>query len=85
MRGQAAAELGEALARLVSGLQSCYDGELLAVVLYGSAATADFVPGDSDVNVLVVLRKVTPEALRLAKRPLAQWPVEPPLVPLFLR
>jgi predicted nucleotidyltransferase len=72
------------LGRLVEALRTCYGQELRAVVLYGSAAAGDFVPGQSDVNLLVLLQAVTPEALRRAKPALAGWPVEPPLVPLFL-
>jgi predicted nucleotidyltransferase len=76
--------LDEALTRLVAALRDGYGPELLAVILYGSTAVEDHVPGASDVNLLVMLRAVTPEALRRAKRPLAAWPGEPPLLPLFL-
>jgi hypothetical protein len=72
------------LAAVVAALRDCYGADLYSVALYGSAAADDFVPGLSDVNLLVLLRSVTPEALRRAKVPLARWPPEPPLVPLFL-
>jgi hypothetical protein len=84
MSEPAATHLEDALARLVAALRAGYGEELAAVVLYGSATTGDFVPGQSDVNLLILLRRVTPEALRQAKRPLASWPNEPPLTPLFL-
>lgn len=83
MRGPASTGQGEALVRLTTALHSCYEEALVSVVLYGSAAVDDFIPESSDVNVLILLREVTPEALRMAKRPLAQWAGEPALVPLF--
>lgn len=77
-------KLEAALNDLVAALRETYGDQLRAVVLYGSAAVDDFVPGQSDVNVLVLLRAVTPEALRRAQRTLAVWPEAPPLVPFFL-
>ena len=44
MGGRTAEELGEALARLATALQSCYDEDLLALVLYGSAAAGTLSP-----------------------------------------
>ncbi|MFN4218669.1 MAG: hypothetical protein ACK4HB_05250, partial [Candidatus Bipolaricaulia bacterium] len=45
-------------------IQTLYGDDLVSLVLYGSAAGADFVPDRSDLNFLVVLKKVTPDALR---------------------
>jgi predicted nucleotidyltransferase len=84
MRRQTIQDLEAALTRLVGALRSAFEAELQAVVLYGSAAVDDFLPGESDVNLLVLLREVTPAALRRAKRPLDLWPDEPDLIPLFL-
>jgi hypothetical protein len=72
------------LRRLVALLREAFGQQLRTIALYGSAAADDFVPGQSDVNVLVLLASVTPEALRRAKPALASWPSEPPLAPLFL-
>ena len=45
------------------GLERIYGEELEAVVLYGSAAGGEHSKKFSDVNVLCVLREVTPSAL----------------------
>ena len=45
---------------------------LQAVILFGSAASGDFEPGFSDLNVLCVLRDASPAAL-LAMSDVARW------------
>lgn len=64
-------------------LAEAYGGELVSVVLYGSAARGDYREGVSDLNVLVLLREVTPAALRRGSEAARRW-VEggdpPPLV-----
>jgi hypothetical protein len=82
--GKAMAELEASLTRLVAALRERHGDDLQSVVLYGSAAADDWVPGVSDVNLLALLREVTPEALRRARRALAVWPSQPALKPLFL-
>jgi hypothetical protein len=72
------------LARLVTSLREGHADDLQSVVLYGSAAAGDEVPGVSDVNLLILLREVTPAALRQARKALTVWPTQPPLSPLFL-
>jgi predicted nucleotidyltransferase len=46
----------------VAALQSALSANLYSVVLYGSAARGDFVPGVSDLNLLIVLHESTPAA-----------------------
>jgi hypothetical protein len=82
--GRQSAEIEASLERLVAALRDACGDALCSVVLYGSAAASDFVQGASDVNLLVLLREVTPEALRRARRALAVWPADPVLQPLFL-
>jgi len=54
-----------------------------SAVLYGSAARGDFVPGWSDINLLIVVDGLTPETLRGLGRGLGEWRKaagEPPLL-----
>lgn len=60
--------LSELVKRLTSG-----EGEnLRSVVLYGSAASGEFLPGHSDLNILCLLRKIDAKNLA-ALRPAFQW------------
>jgi len=54
-----------------------------SVVLYGSAARADWVPGRSDVNLLVLLDDTSPNALRRLTPAVTAWHTKgfaPPLI-----
>jgi hypothetical protein len=63
----------KALATLVDDLRAAYSKNLNAVVLYGSQAAGDSVAGRSDLNLLIVLDRITPEALRLGQGWLREW------------
>ncbi len=52
------------LDRFVEDLKTLYADQLISVVLYGSAAGEDFVPGRSDLNTLVILKRVDFGALK---------------------
>jgi predicted nucleotidyltransferase len=52
-----------ALGQLVDRLKAGYGGRLKSVILYGSAAVGDHHEKYSDLNVLCVLDRVTPEEL----------------------
>lgn len=54
-----------------------------SAVLYGSAARGDFIPGRSDINLMLVLEQLTPEVLRSLSRGFTAWrkaTAEPPLI-----
>ncbi len=64
-------------------LERVFDTDLASVVLYGSAARGGYRPGVSDLNLLVLLREVSPAALRAAHGLAQAWVAEgnpPPLV-----
>ncbi len=57
---------------LVDRLQKAHHDRLVSVILYGSAVTGDHHHGYSDLNVLCVLKDVSPEALG-ASEPVFKW------------
>jgi hypothetical protein len=63
----------EAFGSLIGDLRSTHGDNLAAVVLYGSAAAGDHAGGDSDYNLLIALRRIAPEDLRLAQAPVREW------------
>ena len=65
-------------------IQMLYGDDLVSLILYGSAAGTDFVPDRSDLNFLVVLRSVTPEALRKALPLVRAWHRQKIATPLFV-
>lgn len=76
----------DSVARVVDALLSETDsvlGQGYSAVLYGSAARGDYVPGRSDINLMLVIDQLTPEVLRSLGRGFGAWRKsarEPPLV-----
>jgi Nucleotidyltransferase domain len=69
------------LQELVKRLQTACAENLVSVVLYGSAAREDFHEQYSDVNLLVVLKELEPNALRALAPVMAWWSHEQKLRP----
>lgn len=44
-------------------IKNSFKENLLSVLLYGSAASGDFIPGVSDVNVLIILNEIDKEQI----------------------
>jgi hypothetical protein len=61
------------LNHLLDDLKATHRDNLAAVVLYGSLAAGDNVELRSDYNVLIALKRITPEDLRLAQAPMREW------------
>ena len=58
-------------------------GSGYSAVLYGSAARDDFIPGRSDINLMLVLDQIDPQILRSLGRAFTGWrkgSQEPPLI-----
>lgn len=72
------------IAKFTHEIQRLYGDELLSLILYGSAAGTDFVPDRSDLNFLVVLKKVTSEALRKSLPLYRDWQRRHIATPLFV-
>src|SRR5215211_7665961 len=63
----------EAFNQLIGDLKATHGDNLASVVLYGSAASGDFVQSESDYNMLIALHRITPEDLRQAQAPMREW------------
>lgn len=60
-------------ADLVDDLKASHGANLASVVLYGSAASGDFVDNASDYNLLIALKEIRPRDLRAAQAPMREW------------
>lgn len=69
---------------LTAQLQQAFGSELTAVVLYGSAARAETFTKHMDLNVLVIVRSLTPDALRAAAATSNAWGAAGHSPPLLL-
>lgn len=63
----------EALNGLIQDLRTTHGENLASVVLYGSAAAGDQNELRSDYNLLIALKRITPEDLRNAQAPMREW------------
>lgn len=60
-------------AAFIDDLKATHGKDLASVILYGSAAAGDFIPRQSDYNILIALRKIRPEDLRNAHASVREW------------
>ncbi|MDM7922481.1 MAG: nucleotidyltransferase domain-containing protein [Pyrinomonadaceae bacterium] len=67
----------------IDDLRATHGENLASVVLYGSAAAGDFMPGRSDYNILIALNKITPKDLREAHACIREWHKLGHPVPVF--
>jgi predicted nucleotidyltransferase len=63
----------QALNGLVEDLRATHGDNLACVVLYGAAAAGDSRELQSDYNLLIALKRIAPEDLRLAQAPMREW------------
>ena len=77
----------ESVARIVEPFLTELDtvaGQAYSAVLYGSAARGDFVPGRSNINLMLVLDQLTPATLRSLSHAFTGWRKKTPEPPLVL-
>ncbi|HEX6105268.1 MAG TPA: hypothetical protein VFZ26_06775 [Gemmatimonadales bacterium] len=76
----------DAVERVVSPFLAGTDavlGQRYSAILYGSGARGDFVPGRSDINLMLIVDDLSPAVLRTLAAPFAAWrksEYEPPLI-----
>ncbi len=64
--------------------QKIYGDDLLSIVLYGSGARGDYIPGRSDLNFLLVLTEEGIKGLHRAFKVVAKWHRRRVTTPLFM-
>ena len=69
--------------QLTTKLAAALPQKLKCVVLYGSAAAGDFVPGASNYNLLVIVEPLTVAELDVLSAPIAAWVRDDHPTPLF--
>lgn len=57
----------------IDDLKTTHGRNLASVILYGSAAAGDFIPQQSNYNLLIALHRITPEDLRNAHASVREW------------
>ncbi|MFC1572000.1 nucleotidyltransferase domain-containing protein [Candidatus Eisenbacteria bacterium] len=72
-------------AEFVTDMVSLWGDELASVVLYGSAARNDYVPGRSDLNFLVIVRDPDPVRLLSMRSMVKRWRKERVALPIFMQ
>jgi hypothetical protein len=72
------------LVQFIQELRHLLADELVAVVLYGSGAGSNFVPGASDLNVAIVVQEARFEVLQKLQPRIAAWHTQGFAVPLLL-
>ncbi len=69
----------------VEEMKTCWGQDLIAVVLYGSAARKDFVPGRSGIDLLVLVREADPRRLLALQGRVKRWRRDRISLPLIMR
>jgi hypothetical protein len=76
--------LDQTLKRFTDEAKQIYGETLLSLILYGSAASDEYVEGTSNINSLVLLKEVTPDELRKCSAQLPEWHKQHIRTPLFV-
>ena len=74
----------ETFPSIVGDYRGLFAEDLISVIVYGSAASSDYVPGKSDINFMIVLSEKGIDALDQAFDLVARWKKRNVTTPLFL-
>jgi hypothetical protein len=74
----------EIFAEITQDYQKVFGPHLLSIILYGSGAGEDYLPGKSDLNLLITLTDQGIERLDLAIETVARWRKRAVALPLFM-
>ena len=74
----------ETLRPYIAQVQTLFGDVLEAVILYGSAAGGEYLPGKSNINLCILLAKQDTELLKQYASLHKRWQKEQIVVPLFL-
>jgi predicted nucleotidyltransferase len=74
----------EIFADITDDFKTAFRDDLLSIILYGSAAGADYLPGKSDINLLIILTDKGIDNLDRAIEPFKRWRKRNVATPLFM-
>ena len=74
----------EIFSGIIDDYQQLFGDDLMAIVLYGSAASGDYIPGQSDINFMVILSEQGVDSLDRAFGLVSKWRKRNVATPLFL-
>jgi predicted nucleotidyltransferase len=74
----------EIFSDITEDYRKIYGDDLISIVLYGSAAGADYQPGKSDLNFLIVLSEEAIDHLDKAVETVSKWRKRRVATPLFM-
>ena len=69
---------------IVGDYRGLFAEDLISVIVYGSAASGDYIPGKSDINFMIVLSEKGIDALDRAFDLIVRWKKRNVTTPLFL-
>ncbi len=69
---------------IISDYKGLFSGDLISIILYGSAVGRDFQPGKSDINFMIVLSDEEIEHVDKAFKTVSKWQKRKVAIPLFL-
>jgi predicted nucleotidyltransferase len=78
------AEVRHTLRSYLKEVTALFGSALQGTILYGSAARGDFLPGRSNINLLLLLSQCEPSVLQQYAKVHRRWSKEGIVVPLFL-
>jgi hypothetical protein len=74
----------EIFTEITGDYQRIFGAHLVSIILYGSGAGEDYIPGKSDLNFLITLTDPGIERLDLALETVARWRKRNVAIPLFM-
>src|SRR4030042_856004 len=74
----------EIFPEITADFQKIYGEDLVSIILYGSGAGGDYVPGKSDLNFLITLTDRGIEGLDRALETVGKWRKRNVAIPLFM-
>jgi hypothetical protein len=74
----------EIFSGIIEDFKGAFGSDLVSIILYGSAACGEYVPGKSDINFIVVLSEEGIDSIDLALGVVTKWKNRNVAIPLFL-
>jgi predicted nucleotidyltransferase len=75
---------GEIFPSIVDDYKGLFGEDLVSIIIYGSAASGDYIPGKSDINFMIVLSENGIDSLDRTFQVIAKWKKRNVATPLFL-